>query len=139
MADPILLDASAWLAFLLKEEEGNVVARLLESHLPCAPDLIRYEAANSVLTAKRAGRAALKGLSLGQMLDEVWEFPIETIPMKSWWKKAENLVQHHSIAFYDASYIACARVLDMPLLTLDRKMIQISRLEDISVIPLPSH
>lgn len=56
--------------------------------------------------------------------------------MKTWWKKAESLVQKYPITFYDASYVACARVLDLPILTLDRKVAEISRAEELSVIPV---
>jgi len=134
VADPILLDASAWLAFLLKEEGAEPLEKLLEDHPLLAPELIRYEAANGVLSAKRSGRSGIKSVSLAQLLDMVWEFPIEPVPMKAWWRKAENLVQKHSLTFYDASYIACARVLDIPLLTLDRQVAKVSREEDLTLV-----
>ena len=134
MADPILLDASAWLAFLLREEASKPFEKFIETCPLLAPELIRYETANGVLSAKRSNRPGIKNASLPQLLEMVWEFPIESVPLKTWWRKAESLVQKYPLTFYDATYIACAKVLDIPLLTLDRQVAQVSREEDLDLV-----
>ena len=136
MADAIVLDASAYLSFLLKEDQTEGMEKLLETHPLFAPELLWFETANGVLTAKRSHRPGVKEVSLAQLLDVVQELPIQSVPISAWWKKSVSLVQRYDLTFYDACYVACAMVLDLPLLTLDRKMIQVCRDEDLNLVQL---
>jgi len=133
VADGLVLDTSAYLSFFLKKDQSKGIERLLESHPLFAPDLFWFEAANGVLFAKRSHRFGIKEVSLPQLLEIVKEFPVKSIPIPIWWKKAVHLVQKHDLTFYDSAYVACAQVLNLPLLTLDRKVIQVSKEEDVAL------
>ena len=77
MSKPIVLDASAWLAVLLNEDNADWVRELI------------------------------------------------------WWKESVRLVREHSLTFYDASYVAVAVVLEMPLLSLDEKILDVMKREKV--------
>ncbi|MBI2119182.1 MAG: type II toxin-antitoxin system VapC family toxin [Elusimicrobia bacterium] len=129
MANPIILDASAWLAVLLKEEESNQIEYLLGEHSLLAPELIYYEAANGILFAKRGERTAFKSVPLEELLNFIFEFPIRTIQKDVWWEKSVEIAQNYDLTFYDSTYLACAKALDLPLLTLDKKISQVLKKE----------
>lgn len=136
MADPVVLDASAFLAFLLKEDQTKDLEKILATHPLFAPELLWYETANGVVSAKRSNRSGIRGVSLTQLLEVVQGFSINAVPIPAWWKRAVSLVQHYDLTFYDASYVACARALDLPILTLDGKIIQVCKEENVHCIKL---
>ena len=131
MNDPVILDASAWVAVLLQEENSGTLTSLIQNHALFAPELIRYEAANGILFAYRRRRLSSKKPPLEHLLEIVSEFPIETVPVSVWWKTAIRLIHTHSLTFYDAAYLAAASALRMPLLTLDGELRQVMKDEKI--------
>jgi predicted nucleic acid-binding protein len=131
MPDPIVVDASALLAVLLEEEGAEVLKGLLEDRPLLAPELIRYEAANSVLYAQRKRVIRPRKKSLKDLMGIIWNFPIQDIPMKVWWQEAVRLIGGHDLTFYDAAYTAAARSLKVPLLSLDGKILKVMKAEGI--------
>lgn len=131
MPEPIILDASAWLAILLNEEGTDRIAGLIEKFPLLSPELVRYETANGVLRAARSGR--IKGRSLNDLFHVVREFPIQIVPISVWWAESARLVQKHSLTFYDAAYLGAAAALKAPLLTLDQKIIKVTESEGLEI------
>jgi predicted nucleic acid-binding protein len=133
MAESIVVDASAWLAVLLTEENSDLVeAHLVHGHL-LAPELIRYETANGILYAERRGRLT-KGPTRDELFKMILNFPIQMIPLEAWWDRGIHLAQKHDLTFYDAAYVGVARALGIPMLTLDdkvRKVLKIEKLESV--------
>jgi len=132
MPEPIVLDASAWLAVLLNEENAKSIENLIEERPLFAPELIRYETANGILFAIRKGR--LKRSSLEDLLETIQDFPIQTISTKLWWHETTRLVQSYPLTFYDAAYIGTAIALDIPLVTLDHKILKVIAQEKLSTL-----
>lgn len=134
MLEPIVLDANAWIAVLLKEEKAGAIEPLLQERSLAAPELIRYETANAILNAKKSGRPAIEHVSFKELFEIILEFPIQVIPLEAWWKKSVKLVQQHDITFYDSAYISAASVLGLPLLTMDKKVMEIALLEKLELL-----
>ncbi len=134
MLEPIVVDASAWLAVLLDEEGSDVIKSILEDHPLLAPDLIRYEGANGILYAHRRSGTRLKKSDLKNLMSVVWDFPIQEIPMKVWWEPAIDLIERSDLTFYDAAYAGAAIALKVPLLTLDGKLLKVMKAEGIAAI-----
>lgn len=131
MSKPIVLDASAWLAVLLNEERSDSVRERMETRPLFAPELVRYEAANGLLYACRKGRFVLSKSALKELLEVIGDFPIQIIPVNLWWKEAMRLVGGYSLTFYDASYVAVAVALEMPLLSLDQLILDVMKREKV--------
>lgn len=133
MRDPIVPDASALLAVVLGEEQSGPIEFLLEECVLLAPELIRYETANGVIYAKRRGRAILKDVHLHDLLEIVHEFPLQIIPMQTWWSKTVELVQKYDLTFYDASYLGVASAVGAPILTLDKEVLKVASIEELEI------
>jgi predicted nucleic acid-binding protein len=135
MLDPLVLDASAWLAVILEEERCEDVTSAMVHHTLLAPDLLRYETANGVLHAKRAGRLAGTPRALKEALELIRAFPIRAVETEVFWAEASRLVQHYPLTFYDAAYLGTAAALKVPLLTLDGQVRAVMRQERIAGVP----
>ena len=131
MPRPIVLDANAWLAVLLNEENSDWVREFIEKRPLFAPELIRYEAANGLLYASRKRRLTLPKLAIKDLLEVIGDFPIQIIPVSTWWKESTRLVQEYSLTFYDASYVAVAITLEAPLLSLDEQILDVMKREKV--------
>ena len=131
MSKPIVLDASAWLAVLLNEDNADWARELIEKRPLYAPELVRYEAANGLLYACRKRRLTMSKSVLEALLNVVGDFPIQVVSVDIWWKESVRLVREHSLTFYDASYVAVAVVLEMPLLSLDEKILDVMKREKV--------
>lgn len=134
MPDPIVVDASALLAVLLEEEGSEVLKGILEDRPLLAPELIRYEAANGILYSQRKRVIHAKKSPLKDWMNIIWNFPIQDIPMKVWWQEAVRLIESHDLSFYDATYVAAARALKVPLLSLDGKILKVMKAEHIDAV-----
>ena len=131
MSKPLVLDASAWLAVLLNEENADWVSELVEKRPLYAPELVRYETANGLLYACRKRRSAMSKSALEDLLNIVGDFPIQMVSVNIWWKESIRLVREYSLTFYDASYVAVAAVLEMPLLSLDEQIRDVMKREKV--------
>src|SRR5687767_5170017 len=129
MAEPLVVDASAWAAVLLKEEGSDLIQAHMNHSPLTAPELVRYEVANTLLQAHRRGRLPVHEESLSRLLDSLQEFSIQEAPLSVWWKQAVRLAQRHKLSFYDSSYLATALALGIPLLTLDEDVRKAARHE----------
>ncbi len=115
----IVLDASAAVALLVDSGPvGTLVGAALLQHEVAYPSLLPYEvasalrrlAASATITPQLAARswhdaALLNGqqFEFAELAERVWEL-------------------RHNISTYDASYIALAELLEIPLLTLDERL-----------------
>ncbi|MGM0381158.1 MAG: type II toxin-antitoxin system VapC family toxin [bacterium] len=128
MAEELVVDASVLLAVFLRESGSGEIISVLEKSSLYAPALVRYETANGLLIASRRGRIdSLERLGL------IDKYPLKHPARNHWWRRAEKLVKNTDLTFYDASYAALARVLDLPLYTLDKQLKKVSRNQNISI------
>ncbi|AYG70025.1 MULTISPECIES: type II toxin-antitoxin system VapC family toxin [unclassified Rhizobium] len=131
---PFVLDASIAAAWFLPDEQHDAADLLmtdLRSSAGLVPGLFWFETRNLFLVAERRGRlrpgealllmTQLRGLSLddaGSGSDSL----------------VLDLAARHMLTAYDASYVALAKMRDLPLATADRKMAIAARNEGITIV-----
>lgn len=114
----IVLDASAVVEWLLGRPLAGAVEQRIGGGSLHAPHLLAVEVAQVLRRWERAGvlpaeRGALAVAALGDL--DVATYPHEPL-LPAIWALRDNLTA------YDAAYVALARVLDAPLVTLDRRL-----------------
>lgn len=111
-------DASALVALLFGEPEGEEVYAALSTGQLTAPHILPYELANAALTKIRRKRLdrhqALAGLNRYSLL----EIELAEINMADTF----SIANETGLTVYDASYLWLARHLDCQLVTLDKKL-----------------
>lgn len=116
----MIVDASALLEVLLRAPAASQLEALMFEAASSlhAPHLIDIEAAQVI------GKFALNGsitASVGaDALADLAGFPLQRYPHDFLLPRIWEL--RHAISAYDASYVALAEVLDMPLLTRDARL-----------------
>lgn len=116
----IVIDASAAVAALVDSgPEGVWAERLLASDL-AAPHLLHVEVANVLRRAASAGEISddVASLAHADLLDlRVELVSYDTVAPRIWELR-------HNLTAYDAWYVAVAELLDAPLATLDRRLVE---------------
>ena len=125
MAYPlIVLDASAAMALLLAEEQGDEVAELLRGTIAVngqvfVPALFWYELGNGLLAAQRTGRitahAASAAVSSFNRLPFITHLQHDFPPAD----RVLSLARKNQLTYYDASYLELALRFDAPLKSFD--------------------
>jgi predicted nucleic acid-binding protein len=129
----IVVDASIAAAWFLPDERNDAADQLmadLRSAPGRVPSLIWFEIRNLFLTAERRGRLAAgeAALSMAQLRGS---------PLQDEGAGGDQLVlalaARHALSAYDASYLALAIQLALPLATTDKRLAAAARLEGIDV------
>ena len=114
----IVVDASVLCDFLLEADKNSDMANFLAEQELAAPSLVAYEIGHALrrlnLTGKLADERAQKAL-LDFSLLRIELYFAEGMMFRSW-----ELRQN--ITFYDASYVALAESLEIPLYTRDKRL-----------------
>jgi predicted nucleic acid-binding protein len=129
----VVVDASIAAAWFLPDECNDAADQLmadLRSAPGRVPSLFWFETRNLFLTAERRGRLAAgeAALSMAQL---------RGLPLQDEGAGGDPLVlalaARHAISAYDASYLALAIQLALPLATTDKRLADAARLEGIDV------
>lgn len=119
MTARLVCDASVVVAMLLDGgSEGVWAARTLAGSELATASLCRFEAANIIRRHEAAGLVGTDQAALAHvdLLDlPMTEWPYEVLADRSW-------ALRPNLTSYDASYVALAELLDVPLVTLDRRI-----------------
>lgn len=117
-----VLDASLTLAWCFADERTSLTDAVLRS-LPkvgaAVPSLWVHEVANGLRSAQKHHRVAEQ--SVTAFVQRLVQLPIETIhlPAKRTLVEVRLLALAHNLSAYDASYLALAEGLGLPIGTLD--------------------
>jgi predicted nucleic acid-binding protein len=115
---PIVIDASALVEVLLQSDKGRGVERAIGNSELLAPDVMNPEVVQSLRGLERGGK--LTSARASQAIDRLVETDIARVPtrmlIREMWSMRENL------SAYDACYVALARALNCPLLTVGRPL-----------------
>ncbi len=119
MTARVVCDASALVALLLDSgPDGRWVTHALTGVSLAAPALLAFEAANIIRRSELAGTVTADQAS--QAHDDLLELAIEYWPYELLQPRAWEL--RHNLSSYDASYVALAEMIDVSLVTLDRRI-----------------
>ncbi len=116
----LVVDASVVLEVLLRTPRGQRIApRLLASRETlCAPHLLDVEVAQVLWRYARAGE--LDDLRGRAALEDLADLPLERYPHTLLLARVWELC--HNLTAYVAVYVALAELLDVPLVTCDRRL-----------------
>ena len=115
----LVLDASALVAVLTDSQgAGDAVANAVAGSALVAPELLPFETANVLRRLELGGHITpdTAALAHGDLLDltvQLW--PYASLAAEAWRLRG-------NLTLYDASYVALASRLDVPLVTLDRRL-----------------
>ena len=119
-----VLDASLTLAWCFEDEatqHTNAVLGALENTRALVPSIWFYEVSNAVVTALRAGRTTEPKVK--QFVDLLTELPIDVHPTpphaSTFAGSIRQIALREKLSAYDASYVALAAELGLPIATLD--------------------
>jgi len=128
--DRLVIDASVLTAFFLGEEGmeeiENILETLSEIH---APLFWKFEVANAIWRRKEIPEK--KG---SELIERIWIFPVLSEISTKEAGNAFVISRKHNLPFYDSSYIAVAKQLNLPLWTLDELQAEIAAKEGISLM-----
>jgi predicted nucleic acid-binding protein len=115
---PIVIDASALVELLLRGATGERVERAIGDAELVAPDVANPEVVQSLRGLERGGK--LTSARAARAIARLAESEISRVPtrmlLREMWSLRANL------SAYDACYVALARALDCPLLTVDEPL-----------------
>jgi predicted nucleic acid-binding protein len=131
---PFVVDASIAGAWLLPDETSIVADAALirlESDEAIVPDLFRHEVLNLLLSAERRNRISIEVLYDALHRLETFRLRTETIANSN---LVIDLSRKHRLSGYDATYLAVAKHLQLPLATLDKHLIAAATAEDVATL-----
>jgi predicted nucleic acid-binding protein len=116
----LVLDASVLAEIVLRTERGAAAQAQTLPHAPDlnVPDLAVPEALSALRNAEFRGRFSSDAAR--QAADALLRFPARLWPSGLVARRAWRL--RHAVSLYDASYVALAEALDVPLLTGDSRL-----------------
>jgi predicted nucleic acid-binding protein len=117
---PVVIDASALVELLLRSAVGQRLERVIGDADLIAPDVVNPEVVQSLRGLERGGK--LSGARAAIAIERLAESDIARVStrvlLRDIWSLRANL------SAYDACYVALARALESPLLTVDRRMMR---------------
>ena len=118
-----VVDASVVVAALIDQSATGMWAREQLKALPvAAPQLIMVETTQSLRRTRLRGRISgdLAAIAYADLL----QLPLQLFPFRPFAERIWDL--RHSVTPYDAWYVALAEALNVPLATLDIRLVQAS-------------
>jgi predicted nucleic acid-binding protein len=119
----IVIDASAAVALVAQESEGQAVRLMLvdwskQKRSICVPSLFWLEVVNTFLRRRR-----WSGADTLEAIHRLDVYQLDTVEQdRALVVAALDLGERHELSAYDATYVALAIRLDARLLTLDRRL-----------------
>ena len=125
-----IADTNTFLAVTLFEPERDEIIRLTQEADLIAPDILPFEIGNALSAMLKRGR-----LGPGDILaawDAIQQIPVDLRSVDV--REALKIAMRFNIYAYDTYFLICALTLRCPLLTLDRRMIEVAKDLDIQII-----
>jgi predicted nucleic acid-binding protein len=129
----IVVDASVLIAVIVNEtEKERLVAMTQEAEL-VAPMSVHWEIGNAFSSLLKRGRVTLEQAM--QAIDMYLEIPVRFVEVEL--ANSLELAGALGVYAYDAYLLRCAEKYRLPLLTLDRQLLQAAKDKGISVLEVP--
>ncbi len=119
----IVADTNTFLAVTLYEPERDDIIRLTIGHDLVAPDVLPFEIGNALSAMLK--RRKLVPDNLLTVWDVTQQIPVELRSIDI--REALKIASQFNIYAYDAYFLECAISLRSPLITLDRRMIEVAQ------------
>ena len=123
----VIADTNIFLAVTLYEPERDEIIRLTSGYDLVAPDVLPFEIGNALSAMLKKGRLAPDELL--SVWDAVMQIPVDLRGVDI--HSALKIAAQFNIYAYDAYFLICAFSLHSPLITLDRRMMQVAKSLDI--------
>ncbi len=120
METDVVCDACAILSVLLNEEEGFTIREKVEGMNLFAPTCLNFEIGNALSSLMK--RKALSVVDAVTVYHEFLKIPMKEIDVDV--PYALIIAGEDTMYAYDAYYIACALRYNLPILTLDKRLIE---------------
>lgn len=114
----IVIDVSAMIEFLTGTEPDDQLRRRVLLGRPAAPELFDIEAASVLRKLARTGR--ISGANATSVLLDIGLAPVARAPHLPLVGRVWEL--RHCLSAYEATYVALAEHLEVPLVTCDAKL-----------------
>jgi len=124
----VIADASIVLAVLLEEPEKHSIIEATKGVEIKAPVCLRYEIGNAL--SAMAKRKRLTKSEIQKIISLFEVLPIQEVDIDL--SDSLNIALKNNIYAYDAYYLSVAKKHKIPLLSLDRKMIEVAEKESIT-------
>lgn len=131
---PLVLDASVAAAWCFPDEASAVAdatLALLAQDQAIVPALFWYEVWNFLLIGERRGRIAAADTS--RFLTRLTGLIVEVEPALAG-ERVPDLARRHGLTAYDAAYLDLAQRRDLPLSSLDRRLVGAARAEGLALV-----
>lgn len=116
----VVIDSSVVVAALLDTgNEGGWAEDILQNGSLCAPELILVEVVNVLRRLEQSGR--ITGPEASAAYQDLVELELQLHPFDAFSDRVWEL--RHNLTSYDAWYVALAEALDLPLATLDKRLV----------------
>ena len=119
----IIADTNTFLAVTLHEPERDKIIRLTLGHDLIAPDILPFEIGNALSAMLK--RRRLEPEDLLSVWDATQQIPVDLRNVNI--RDALKVASQFNIYAYDAYFLVCAISLRCPLMTLDRRMIEVAQ------------
>ena len=126
----ITADTNIFLAVTLFEPERDEIIRLTDGADLVAPEVLPFEFGNAISSMIKKGRVAPEDVLV--VWDEIQQIPVELRRIDI--REALKIASKFNIYAYDAYFIVCALSLRTPLLSLDRRMVEVAKELNIKII-----
>lgn len=126
----IAVDTSAIIAVIADEPEKARLIELTKGSIIVAPPSIKWEIGNAFSAMMKRSRIDLK--QAVEAIEIYQEISMEVVEINL--EDSIKLAGKHNIYAYDAYILQCAMEHNIPLITLDKTLIEIAQKEGIKVI-----
>ncbi len=114
----IVADTNTFLAVALNEPEKPEIIRLTTGHQLIAPEVLPFEIGNALTAMMK--RHILEAEEVTSGWDSTLSIQVELYRTNI--REALELATKFNVYAYDAYFLECAATLNLPLLTLDRRL-----------------
>ncbi|MDM8564047.1 type II toxin-antitoxin system VapC family toxin [Candidatus Halobeggiatoa sp. HSG11] len=126
----IIVDTNILLAVVLDEPEKDYIIQLTSETEATAPEILPYEIGNALSAMVKRKQITNDEAVMAQKIAN--NIPVKLIGVDI--QQALKLAIDFNIYAYDAYFLQCAKSLNYPLITLDKRMKQVATELNIEVI-----
>jgi len=126
----IVIDTSALIAVIADEPEKTRLIELTLGATIVVPPSVKWEVGNAFSAMLKRSRLTVE--QVVEAIDVYHSIPMEIVEINL--KDTIRLAGRYNIYAYDAYILQCAIEYELPLISLDKDLVEIAKREDIQVI-----